>query len=345
MMKSVKIALIMAFLLLALISGFFYSLWTWVSDASKPNDKANPCNIQILQGFTTKKIANLLKENNIIKSSLLFRVYIRFLAVDQNLKPGYYSFTGKENLVEVINLLLNGSQTTISVTIPEGTTLKEVAKILQEASICSADDFIESVSDPGRLGKVFSNWELIPQPEGLIFPDTYFFQRNTPADKVAERMLKLMRHHIDKIFSSTLPNGLNQYEGCILASIVEKEAVLDKDRPLIASVFYNRLNKRMKLESCATVLYALGTHKQRILYEDLKVESPYNTYLKLGLPPTPISNFGIASMRAVANPAKTDYLFFVVNGQNGGHNFSKTVDEHNRNKKEYFEIRKQKTEN
>ena len=345
MMKSLKIAIIMAFLLFALVSGFLYSLWSWVCDASKANDKATPCNIQIIQGFTTKKIANLLKENNIIKSSLLFRVYIRFLAVDQNLKPGYYSFTGKENLAEVINLLLNGSQSTISVTIPEGTTLKEVAKILQESSICSADDFIESVSDPGRLGKVFSNWELIPQPEGLIFPDTYFFQRNTSADKVAERMLKLMRHHIDKIFPSTLPNGLNQYEGCILASIVEKEAVLDKDRPLIASVFYNRLNKHMKLESCATVLYALGTHKQRILYEDLKIESPYNTYLKLGLPPTPISNFGTASMKAVANPAKTDYLFFVVNGQNGGHNFSKTVDEHNKNKKEYFDLRKQKAEN
>ena len=343
-MKSIKIAIVMAFLLFALFSGFTYSLFSWFNNVSQANPNGVSSEITIPSGYTTKRIANLLKDKNIIKSSFLFCIYIRFLAVDQNLKPGNYSFSGKESLVEVINLLLNGSQTTISVTIPEGTTLKEVAQILQNASICNGNDFLEAVSDPGRLGKIFNNWELIPQPEGLIFPDTYFFSKNTSAEKVAERMLKLMRHQIDKIFNYSLPNGLNQYEGCILASIVEKEAVLDKDRPLIASVFYNRLSKKMKLESCATVLYALGTHKQRLLYEDLKVESPYNTYLKIGLPPSPISNFGVASMKAVASPAKTDYLFFVVNGQDGGHNFSKTINEHNKNKKDYFEIRKHQNE-
>ena len=343
-MRSIKIAIIMAFLFLALIVGFSYSFWSWLNEASQPSNNGVSCEVTIPQGFTTKRIANLLKEKNIIKSSLLFRIYIRFLAVDQNLKPGLYAFNGKESLLEVIYLLLNGSQTTISVTIPEGTNLKEVAAILQKASICNSEAFLEAVSDPGRLGKVFSNWELIPQPEGLIFPDTYYFSKNTPAEKVAERMLKLMRHQIDKIFDSKLPNGLNQYEGCILASIVEKEAVLDKERPIIASVFYNRLSKHMKLESCATVLYALGYHKQRILYEDLKVESPYNTYQNVGLPPTPISNFGVASMRAVANPAKTDYLFFVVIGHGSGHNFSKTIIEHNKNKNDYFEIRRQQNE-
>ena len=345
MVKSIKIASIMAFLLFSLIGGFLFSFWSWVDGASKPVDSGKSCRIEITQGANTKKIASLLKEKNIIKSALLFRIYIRFLAVDQNLKPGKYTFKGKESLQEVIQLLLNGSQNTIPVTIPEGTTVKEVALILQRAEVCNGKDFIEAVTDPGRLGKVFSGWELIPQSEGLIFPDTYFFAKNTPADRVAERMLKLMKHQIDKIFATPLPNGLNQYEGCILASIVEKEAVLDKDRPLIASVFYNRLKKHMKLESCATVLYALGSHKQRLLYEDLKVQSPYNTYLNTGLPPSPISNFGVASMKAVAYPANTDYLFFVVNGQDGGHNFSKTVDEHNRNKKEYFDLRKQKAEN
>ena len=345
MIKSIKIASIMAFLLFSLIGGFFYSFWTWVDEASRPVLSGKGCKIEITQGANTKKIASLLKEKNIIKSALLFRIYIRFLAVDQNLKPGTYIFKGKESLQEVIQLLLNGSQNTVSVTIPEGTTIKEAAIILQKADVCKANEFIEAVSDPGRLGKVFSEWELIPQAEGLIFPDTYFFAKNTPADRVAERMLRLMKHQIDKIFGTPLPQGLNQYEGCILASIVEKEAVLDKDRPLIASVFYNRLKKHMKLESCATVLYALGSHKQRILYDDLKVDSPYNTYLNQGLPPSPISNFGVASMKAVAYPANTDYLFFVVNGQDGGHNFSKTVDEHNKNKKDYFDIRKQKIKN
>lgn len=343
-MKSIKIAVIIAFLMFSLLCGFLYGLWTWIVESSNPPLGSKKCEINIEQGFNTTKISNLLKDNNIIKSSLLFRIYIRILAVDQNLKPGLYSFNGKENLREVIQQLLNGSQNTVSVTIPEGTTINKVAMILEDASVCKASDFIESVSDSTLLGKVFNDWNTIPLPEGLIFPDTYYFTKNTASDKVAERMLRLMKHQIDRVFPSKLPNGLTQYEGCILASIVEKEAVLDKDRPVIASVFYNRLKKNMKLESCATVLYALGIHKQRLLLDDLKIESPYNTYLKYGLPPTPISNFGIASMRAVAYPANTDYLFFVVNGYDGGHNFSKTMTEHNKNKKEYFEIRKLKTE-
>ena len=343
-MKNIKIAIIMAFFFLAMVVGFSFSVWSWVSEMSQPVMKGKTTEVNIDQGFSTKRISTVLKEKNVIRSALLFQLYIRFLAVDQSLKPGHYSFTGKETLAEVIQQLLKGNQITVSVTIPEGTTLKEVAAILQDASICKAIDFMEEVTDPGRLGKVFSDWELIPQAEGLIFPDTYYFEKGTPAGKVAERMLKLMKHQIDKIFITKLPQGLSQYEGCILASLVEKEAVLDKDRPLIASVFYNRLRKNMKLESCATVLYALGYHKQRIYNEDLKIESPYNTYLKQGLPPTPISNFGVASMKAVACPSETDYLFFVVNGKDGGHNFSKSIEEHNKNKKDFFEIRKKQNE-
>lgn len=339
-MKIIKTTILVVFFMFALLIGFGYSAYSWASEMARPMSNGSPREVIINQGATTAKIANILKDKNIIRSSLLFRAYIRFLAVDQSLKPGQYSFTGKETLPEVIQLLLKGNFKTIPVTVPEGTTINEVAAILQDASICSAIDFIEAVQDPGRLGLIFSDWELIPQAEGLIFPDTYFFVKGTAADKVAERMLRLMKHQLDKVFNKALPQKLTQYEGCILASIVEKEAVKDKERPIIASVFYNRLRKKIKLESCATVLYALGIHKQRLLFEDLKVESPYNTYLKEGLPPTPISNFGIASMKAVADPANTDYLFFVVNGEDGGHNFSKTLNEHNKNKKVFFEKRK-----
>lgn len=341
-MKTIKIALIMVFFLLAMIGGFTYSIWNWYAENSKPVMSERPIEISIDPGFNTSRIGNLLKNQNVIRSSLLFKIYIRFLAIDQQLKPGQYSFTGKETLPEVIQQLLKGNMKTVSVTIPEGTTLKEAAAILQDAGICKVPDFIEAVSDSARLGMIFTDWELIPAPEGLIFPDTYFFAKGSSATAVAERMLKLMKHQIDKVFCANLPNGLSQYEGCILASIVEKEAVIDKDRPLIASVFYNRLRKNMKLETDASVQYAFGERKTRVLYEDLKIDSPYNTYLYPGLPPTPISNFGIASMKAVACPADTDYLFFVANGINGGHNFSKTIGEHQKNTKEYFENRKRK---
>ncbi len=341
-MKTIKIALIMVFFLFSLIGGFVYSAWNWYTENSKPVMAEHPIEISIESGSSTSHIAKLLKNQNIIKSSLLFRFYIRFLAIDQKLKPGQYSFTGKETLPEVIQQLLKGNMQTVSVTIPEGTTIKEAAAILQDAGVCKVPDFMEAVTDPARLGMIFSGWELIPAAEGLIFPDTYFFAKGSSADVVAERMLKLMRHQIDKVFCANLPNGLSQYEGCILASIVEKEAVIEKDRPLIASVFYNRLRKNMKLETDASVQYAFGERKKRVLYEDLKIDSPYNTYLHPGLPPTPISNFGIASMKAVACPADTDYLFFVANGIDGGHNFSKTIGEHQKKTKEYFENRKQK---
>ena len=336
-MKILRTAFIMVF---SLFLGFFYSIWSWYSENSLPVMSEKPTEAIIESGASTAKIAGILKKNNIIRSALLFRIYVKFLAIEQNLKPGQYCFTGKETIPEVIQQLLKGNIKTVPVTIPEGTTLKEAAARLQDASICSAVDFLDAVSDPGRLGIIFSDWELIPQAEGMIFPDTYFFTKGTSAHKVAERMLKLMKHQIDKIFCENLPNQLSKYEGCILASLIEKEAVIDKDRPLIASVFYNRLRKKMKLETDASVQYALGERKKRVLYEDLKIDSPYNTYLYPGLPPTPISNFGTASMKAVACPAQTDYLFFVANGVDGGHKFAKNLSQHQKNTKEFFEKRK-----
>ncbi len=326
------------------LAGFTSGAYLWITDMARPVESGSKTELFIEPGTNTRQIATLLKEKSMIRSALLFRLYIRFLAVDQRLKPGQYTFTGNETMNEVIFKLLRGSLQTISVTIPEGLTIKQVASILEDAGICQAAQFIEAVSDPGLIGKVFNTWDLIPAPEGLVFPDTYYFSRPTPASQAAERMLRLMKHQIDRIFISPLPGGLTQYQGCILASIIEEEAALANERSLIASVFYNRLKKQMKLESCATVLYALGAHKSRILFEDLKVDSPYNTYLYEGLPPTPIANFGTSALTAVANPAETDYLFFVSDG-NRGHNFSTTINEHNRLKHQFYRKRKRAESN
>ncbi len=325
------------------LAGFTSGAYLWITDMARPVASGNKTELFIEPGTNTRQIATLLKEKNMIRSALLFRLYIRFLAVDQRLKPGQYAFSGNETLNEVIFKLLRGSLQTIAVTIPEGLTIKQVASILEGAGICQAAQFIEAVSDPGLLGKIFNTWDLIPAPEGLVFPDTYYFNLPTPATQAAERMLRLMKHQIDRIFTSPLPGGLTQYQGCVLASIIEEEAALESERGLIASVFYNRLKKQMKLESCATVLYALGAHKSRILFEDLKVDSPYNTYLYGGLPPTPIANFGTSALTAVAKPDDSDYLFFVSDG-NRGHNFSATINEHNRLRHQFYRKRK-KAEN
>ncbi|NCB45850.1 endolytic transglycosylase MltG [bacterium] len=337
--KTFKYFLILLFAAFIGLLSFTLSAYFWIKEMSEPVNSGQKHEVLIESGANTRKIASLLKNKNTIKSALLFRIYIKFLSVDNRLRPGLYAFSGKETINEVIQLLLRGNEKTISVTVPEGVTNKRIASIMHDSEICSINDFIEATMNPSITGRVFSSWEYIPEMEGLLFPDTYYFRKNTPAEVVVERMLRMTKHQIDKIFTKPLPGGLSQYEGCILASIIEEEAALDKERDLIASVFYNRLAKNQKLESCATVLYALGGHKSRILYEDLKVKSPYNTYLNTGLPPTPISNFGTSALQAVANPAKTDYLYFVSDNARG-HFFSKTINEHNKNRHLYFKKRK-----
>jgi len=337
--KILKYLILVVFFAFLGLAGFASGAYLWITEMASPPASGQKTELFVQPGVNTRQIATLLKEKSIVRSALLFRLYIRFLAVDQRLKPGQYSFSGNETLNEVIFKLLRGSLQTVSVTIPEGLTIKQVAAILEESGICTAAAFIEAVSDPGLIGKVFSTWNLIPAPEGLVFPDTYYFNRPTPAPQAAERMLRLMKHQIDRIFVTPLPAGLTQYQGCILASIIEEEAALADERPLIASVFYNRLTRQMKLESCATVLYALGSHKNRILFEDLKIDSPYNTYLYPGLPPTPIANFGTSALAAVAAPAVSDYLFFVSDGKRG-HNFSSTINEHNRLRHQFYQKRK-----
>ncbi len=338
-MKILKILILVVFFAFLGFAGFVSGAYLWITDMAQPVESGQKTEFLIEPGANTRQISALLKQKNMVRSALLFRLYIRFLAVDQRMKPGHYSFAGNESLNEVIFKLLRGSLQTVPVTIPEGLTVKQVAAILEEAGICEAVQFIEAVSDPALLGKIFSNWDLIPAAEGLVFPDTYYFNKPTQAAKAAERMLRLMKHQIDRIFTNPLPGGLTQYQGCILASIVEEEAALPQERNLIASVFYNRLAKQIKLESCATVLYALGSHKNRLLFEDLKVDSPFNTYLYPGLPPTPIANFGTSALSAVASPAESDYLFFVSDG-NRGHRFSKSLNEHNRFRHQFYEKRK-----
>lgn len=328
-------AAIIIFGSIGIIIGFF----DWFREMELPAPGASASVVSIPPGTNTRAIATKLKSAGIIRSALAFRIYVRFIAVDQRLKPGLYNFTGNENLYEVIFRLLKGNMPTVQVTIPEGITIARAAAILQDSGVCRAPEFIEAVSDPQLLGKVFANWDLIPAPEGLVFPDTYNFNQPSSAISVAERMLRLTRHQIDRIFKEPLPLGLNQYEGCVLASIIEKEAALAQEREIIASVFYNRLKRNIKLESCATVIYALGGHKNRLLFEDLKIASPFNTYLNPGLPPTPISNFGASAMSAVAKPAKTSYLYFVSDG-NRGHRFASSLEEHNRYRQQYFKQRK-----
>ncbi|MBF0548127.1 MAG: endolytic transglycosylase MltG [Candidatus Riflebacteria bacterium] len=323
---------------LAIVSFVSGGFWCLRETLAFVPQVAQPFEITITKGMQTRQIAGLLKGTNIISSAIVFSYWIRLNGADSRLRPGVYKFQGNESLDEILKILLEGREENVKFTIPEGLTLKMIAGTLEKNGICSETAFLESVSSRDLLGKVFAGWGEIPNPEGLPFPETYVFHKGVNPGEIAETMLLMTKNTVEKVCLNSRFSDLSLYQKCILASIVERECKLKEERPLVASVFLNRLKKGMKLESCATVQYALPEHKERLTYDDLKVISPFNTYQNSGLPPTPISNFGKAAVEAVASPAENDFLFFVSNASEG-HRFGKTLKEHEHNKKLFFEDR------
>lgn len=285
--------------------------------------------IYIPRGFSRWETAKLLREEKLIRSASLF--YVISLISNKNIKSGEYYFTSPQYLWGVIEKINEGKIFLYKITIPEGFTAQQIAERLENQEIISSDEFLKIVNS----SNLYKEFRIIPKGklEGFLFPDTYYF----PKDMEEKEIIKVMLSRFEEIAPSDIEEranklGLTVKEVITLASLIEKEAKKEQERKLIAGVLYNRLKKGMKLQSCATVQYALGKHKNRLLYEDLKIDSPYNTYLHYGLPPTPICNPGLASIESALNPAKTDYLYFVVK-PDGSHFFSKTYQEHLQAKK------------
>ncbi|HAX91061.1 MAG TPA: endolytic transglycosylase MltG [Rhodospirillaceae bacterium] len=273
--------------------------------------------IVIPRGSSVSEITTLLDQNNILIHPILFRITARFLAKDQ-LKAGEYQFTPGLNVMEVAALLRDGKVVLRQVTAAEGLTSHEIATILQNT--------------PALTGEV----KTVP-PEGSLLPETYRFTHGDSRESLIDRMQKDAAAMLAELWEGREGNLplKSPREALILASIVEKETgKLAAERPLVASVFINRMRVRMPLQSDPTVIYALtggtGSLGRSLTRADLSTDSPYNTYMNAGLPPTPICNPGRAAMMAVLHPEKSDYLYFVANGT-GGHAFAKTLTEHNQN--------------
>ncbi|MEO0130475.1 MAG: endolytic transglycosylase MltG [candidate division WOR-3 bacterium] len=279
--------------------------------------------IFIPKNLSLKEIGDLLKEKGVIKRRWLFFIYTKIFFKEKSLRYGYYQLPKNFSEFKILLLLLKKYSIPVFVTIPEGLTLEEIAGILEKKGVCPKEEFLKYATSPDVLKKYNI---FFPTAEGFLFPDSYeFFTNSSPEvifDKMCRRFwqiyLGLKRRYKTNLSDSTI---------IILASIVEKEAKVDYERPIIASVFLNRLKKRMRLESCATVEYLLKERKRILSKEDLKINSPYNTYLYKGLPPTPICNPSKKSLIAVLNPKKTDYYYFFT--KDGiTHIFSKTYLEH-----------------
>lgn len=289
----------------------------------------------VKKGASTSTIIEGLHREGLIKNKLFAKIYVRNLKMDKSLKTGFYKFNTSMTPVQIFDKLKKGAPDidAVNVTIPEGYTVKQIAEKLMQAGVIKS---VESFLNEAQRG-VF-NYEFlkdIPQNrtsrlEGYLFPDTYEFKKGSDDHEVIVKFLD----RFNEIYTSTIKDNLkdtNVDEIITMASIVEKEAKVQEERPVIAGVFYNRLKINMPLESCATLEYALGVHKEVYSIKDTQVESPYNTYRNPGLPIGPISNPGKKSIEAALYPEKVDYLFFVANGD-GTHKFAKTYSEHLRNK-------------
>jgi len=280
--------------------------------------------VNIPFGTNAKEIVNVLGNNEIIrKNNYTFRILIKLMKLEGQLKYGEYNLSPSMNMLQILDKLVKGEVIVYKITIPEGYTYKQIAELLEKKEIAEKEKFIELIIKDKEKS-----------PEGYLFPETY----EVPKKYGAENMIKVMLSNFNRVATEnnftekSEEIGFSLDQIIILASIIEKEAKFNDEKNRVSSVFHNRLKIGMKLQSCATIQYILGTPKENLDENDLKIESPYNTYLYKGLPPGPICNPGLASIMAALEPAEEDYLYFVL-GENGRHVFSKTYEEHLKNKK------------
>lgn len=320
--KVLSSVFIAAFLLILLV----VILWPTVLHTHRPYVSQT---VLIPPGAGTRQIASILKFYQIIDHSLYFVLIAKLKGVASSLKAGEYKFNNRMSIEEILDRLNKGETITYSFTIPEGYNLKEIAGRLQTEGFASSKRFLSLCYDRDFISSLRLNVESL---EGYLFPDTYQVVRGTSEEDIIRAMFDRFKEITDPYQSKIKETGVSLHAVIILASLIEKEVQREEEKPLISAVFHNRLKKDMPLESCVTVLYALGYHKYSLTYDDLKIESPYNTYLHRGLPPGPICSPGRTSIEAALNPAPISHLYFVAQ-ENGSHQFSKTYIQHRKAKK------------
>jgi len=294
---------------------------------------------QIKKGDTAYSIAERLYTSNYINSKKLFIIITRVFNLDRKLKVGWIELLPEYDLISIINSIYNGNFVTVTFTIPEGSNIKEIKRILIDNKICDEQSIDEFLSNPNYTKLI--GLEDYKTAEGFLFPDTYKFYKGIELKEVFHAMVKLFFAKLEDVYPSYKSLSKKElYEKIKMASILEREVRVQDELPIVAGVFYNRLNRGMKLESCATVQYILNKPKEQLLEADLNIDNPYNTYLYKGLPPTPICNPGIYSIKSSFFPAKNNFLFFVVdNPKKGTHHFSATYEEHLKFKNKYKKLK------
>lgn len=312
------------FLSLALIivaAGITYQLTVWLNYESP-----HQISIKLERGESLKRITQVLAEHQVVPDPFFFEVYIRLNQADKKIKAGDYIFPDKIQPADVLQILVKGQVQYFSVTIPEGYNFYQIGKIFSEKKITGFEDWDQLIDDEELIQSLNIPSSIL---EGYLYPDTYYY---TQDDDVRD-LIKMMNKNFWKNISpeglkQAQEKGFNLNQWVTLASIIEKETGAWFERPLIASVFLNRMKIGMKLQTDPTVIYGIVNFDGNLTRRHLTTDHSYNTYTRTGLPPTPICSPGNDSLQSVLFPAQKDYLYFVSKGD-GTHYFSKTLKQHN----------------
>lgn len=331
MIRKLLIACLVVFLVIVLLGVGAIATWWFVSKTPVARDEVSAVSykLEVPVGMGIKAVASELEEQGIIRSKTVFYLLARRESLQ--LKAGVYPLLSSMDTSEIFSILESGRQENLVVSIPEGLTLSKIASLLEENDVISAQEFLTVTRNPVLLAEY-----EIPAPsfEGYLFPDTYYFSPGMDGESVLRMLVDNFCRKISQIGGLADLSADELFDVVRLASIVEREYQVESEAPLIASVFKNRLEKNIGLYSCATIVYIITEiegrpHPEIVTNKDLKLNSPYNTYMWSGLPPGPISNPGFVALDAVAHAPDTPYYYFRVTGKgDGSHHFSEDFQEH-----------------
>lgn len=309
--KSKRLKAIIAIVTFCIIVGIV----TFKSVINRPLKISSDHEISIVQGESFYSFLNELKGEGLIKNTFIIKLYTKLSNINLEIIPGQYTLSKDMSVKEIIELLKSASQNNcVDFTIPEGFTIDDISEKLEKEGICKRDDFIKAVKEYPLPSYIKENSNKRYNLEGFLFPDTYKLEKGIKPEVIVETLLNRFNEVWNEIVTNldVEVNNDDIEKVITVASIIEKEARIDEERSIIASVIYNRMNADMTLSIDATVLYAHGYHKDKLYYKDLEIDSPFNTYMYKGLPVGPISNPGAPSIIAALKPANTDYLFYVL---------------------------------
>lgn len=301
----------------------------------------NSIEFEIKRGTTFRQIAEELAQKGLVRDKWVFITLGRVTGIDRKIKSGYYPLWGTMSPWDIFNVIRAGEIIEYEITIVPGDSLREISEKFSVFGIAYSDEFLRLASD-----KDFIDYLDVDAPslEGYLFPDTYRFQKGITTRDVLSAMVGRLREAYDtSMLSQTFGLGMTERDVLTMASIIEKEAVIDEERPIIAAVYYNRLKKKIPLQADPTAIYGVKSSREKIVKDDLMRKTRYNTYIIKGLPPGPIASPGYKSIVAALNPANVPYLYFVSNND-GTHRFSTTLDRHYDAVRSYRDKKKLKAE-